>query len=291
MEDAEDGDGDGDADGDGDEEEEQPEKIEQTILCGRIFNLGGKSTNTDSTASLKSKESEKSADKPVSWVFEKWNKIVTSDKFPEIQQRLATLHKSILQEEKSRKRRVEEAKQAVIKAAEERKAMIAAATAKKKAGTKTKKGAKEEPPKDDEEQKQDIKPKKVEKRELDLTNPTDFIEALKERAPRRFTFGPIEFSGLTLTNEQEHFDGDKVRQLIIDQLDNCMGEPHICIHGYLVEIKGRTVKRRSTMLKHGRFLPNLIVSPVYPAKIFVEENDDEDGEGDDAAGSAAGDDQ
>ena len=31
------------------------------------------------------------------------------------------------------------------------------------------------------------------------------------------------------------------------------------------------------MLKHGRFLQNLVVSPVYPKPIFVDENQD-DGE-------------
>ena len=65
-------------------------------------------------------------------MFEKWNKIVTSDKYPSIQGRLADLHKSIMKEEKIRKSKIETAKQAVIKAAEERKAMIAAASAKKK---------------------------------------------------------------------------------------------------------------------------------------------------------------
>ena len=38
-------------------------------------------------------------------------------------------------------------------------------------------------------------------KELDLTNPEDFEKALCERAPRRFTFGPIEFGDLGLSNE------------------------------------------------------------------------------------------
>ena len=65
-------------------------------------------------------------------MYEKWNKVVTSDKYPSIQGRLADLHKSIIKEEKIRKVKIDSARQAVIKAAEERKAMIAAASAKKK---------------------------------------------------------------------------------------------------------------------------------------------------------------
>ena len=49
--------------------------------------------------------------KPVfSWVYEKWNKIVTSDKYPSIQGRLADLHKGIMKEEKIRKSKIETAR-------------------------------------------------------------------------------------------------------------------------------------------------------------------------------------
>ena len=46
---------------------------------------------------------------------------------------------------------------------------------------------------------------------MDLTNPADFEDALKERAPRRFTFGPIEFDGLSLTDDQMPFDDESAR--------------------------------------------------------------------------------
>ena len=37
-------------------------------------------------------------------------------------------------------------------------------------------------------------------------------------------------------------------------------------------IKGRTLKRRTTILKHGRFLQNLTVIPNFPAELApVEE--------------------
>lgn len=149
--------------------------------------------------------------------------------------------------------------------------MLAAANAKKKTNNKNKKG-KDEPKEEEEVKQENINLKRNERKELDLTNPKEFAQALSERAPRPFTFGPLEFDGLNLTDEQLKFDDEKARQYVIDSLDDSMGEPHICIHGYLIEIRGRRFKRRTTMLKHGRFLQNLLVSPVYPKPIFQEEN-------------------
>ena len=41
--------------------------------------------------------------------------------------------------------------------------------------------------------------------------------------------------------------------------------PHnLCIHGFKVKAKKRTLKRRGTILKHGRFLKNLEVNPIFP---------------------------
>jgi len=39
---------------------------------------------------------------------------------------------------------------------------------------------------------------------------------------------------------------------------------NLCIHGFKVKVKKRTLKRRSTLLKHARFLKNLEVLPVLP---------------------------
>lgn len=39
---------------------------------------------------------------------------------------------------------------------------------------------------------------------------------------------------------------------------------NVCIHGYKVNIKGKTLKRRSTIVKHSRFLRNLEVIPIFP---------------------------
>ena len=43
-----------------------------------------------------------------------------------------------------------------------------------------------------------------------------------------------------------------------------MQQPSCCIRGHNVEVRNRNFKRRTTMLKHGRFMQNLKVHPVYP---------------------------
>ena len=39
---------------------------------------------------------------------------------------------------------------------------------------------------------------------------------------------------------------------------------NLCVHGFKVKVKKRNLKRRSTLLKHARFLRNLEVLPVLP---------------------------
>jgi hypothetical protein len=52
----------------------------------------------------------------------------------------------------------------------------------------------------------------------------------------------------------------------------------LCIHGYKVTVKGRTLKRRSTVVKHSRFLRNLEVIPEVPAEPEPVQIINEDGE-------------
>ena len=67
---------------------------------------------------------------------------------------------------------------------------------------------------------------------------------------------------------------------MVNRLDTAVGEPIICIRGYEVLIKGKTLKRRTTILKHGRFLQNLTVVPNFPADLEpVEEAQEEGAEG------------
>ena len=95
----------------GEEEEEaedKEEKVEQVILCGRLFNLKG--------AEKKAEEDGEAVAAKSTWVYERWNKIVTSDKFPDVQKTLAELHKKVLKEDSVRDRKIDAAKQAVVRA-------------------------------------------------------------------------------------------------------------------------------------------------------------------------------
>ena len=55
---------------------------------------------------------------------------------------------------------------------------------------------------------------------------------------------------------------------------------NLCIHGYEVTIKNKTLKRATTVLKHARFLKNMIVYPLYPTlevtqtQVVVEKTED-----------------
>lgn len=42
---------------------------------------------------------------------------------------------------------------------------------------------------------------------------------------------------------------------------------NLCIHGYEVTIKNKTLKRATTVLKHSRFLKNMVVYPIYPIEV------------------------
>ena len=44
-------------------------------------------------------------------------------------------------------------------------------------------------------------------------------------------------------------------------------------------LKGKTLRRRTTILKHGRFLQNLTVVPNFPEELAPVGEDEEEGEG------------
>ena len=58
--------------------------------------------------------------------------------------------------------------------------------------------------------------------------------------------------------------------------------PHnTCIHGFKVKVKQRNLKRRTSLLKHARFLRNLEVCALPPAvKEVIKEKNEEDEEDD-----------
>ena len=68
-----------------------------------------------------------------------------------------------------------------------------------------------------------------------------------------------------LSEEQEPFRAELVRQNVQEHLEKTPYLPEgVCIHGFNVTIKKRTLKRRSTVVKHSRFLRNLEIYPVFP---------------------------
>ena len=101
--------------------------------------------------------------------------------------------------------------------------------------------------------------------EFDLFVPESFKKALKAQIPRPFVFGPIDFVGLDLSEEEVPFDHEEQRDRIVSSLERTMLLPsNLCIHGFKVKAKLRTLKRKSTLLKHGRFLRNMEVYPIVP---------------------------
>lgn len=93
-----------------------------------------------------------------------------------------------------------------------------------------------------------------------------------------FLFGPVEFTGLSLSEDQEPFDYLYEREHVISTLQRSSLLPqNTCIHGFRVKIKQRNLKRRSSLLKHSRFLRNMEVTPNPPPikEVAKEENEEE----------------
>jgi hypothetical protein len=99
---------------------------------------------------------------------------------------------------------------------------------------------------------------------------------IRKVAPRPFTFGPIRFEGL----DDPEFDMNAAYDAILSELERVVGD--LCLHGNHVTVKGRTLKRSSTLVKHARFLNNLQVTPEFPQlqmeasmDALIEEENDE----------------
>lgn len=118
--------------------------------------------------------------------------------------------------------------------------------------------------------------------DFDLFAPQEFARALSSRIVRPFVFGPIEFSGL---NSDDTFDGVASTNAIVEEMENksMLSESNngICVHGFSTQVKGRRLKRRTSLLKHGRFLQNLVVLPTFPEEPVPEVKDEEKDENED----------
>ena len=146
---------------------------------------------------------------------------------------------------------------------EEKKAQAIEAAKKAKAKAKKKgKGAEEDPA---EEVQEVAREASKGDEDFDLYAPASFQRALRARVPRPFIFGPVEFEGLDLADDQQAFEPEAQREHVTNALDRSILLPsNLCVHGFKVKVKKRNLKRRSTLLKHARFLRNLEVLPVVP---------------------------
>lgn len=185
---------------------------------------------------------------------------------------LADLYKHTFEEVQGYEEQIVGAQQKMADAAEEKRQQAIAAASKKKASKK--KGGKDDdqretPAPDDKPGgrasalKSDLDQDGDDGQQFDLYLPNEFSMALKRKFGRRFTFGPINFNDLN-----KEFDGEAARKMVIDCLEASgpFREPGsaVCVHGHKVQVKERTLKRGTSLLKHSRFLNNLEVVPIWP---------------------------
>lgn len=112
---------------------------------------------------------------------------------------------------------------------------------------------------------------------FDTSTQDGFDKALRHHVRRPFLFGPIVFEGLDLDDAVAQFDPEEQRKRVTDLLERGIHLPTgLCSHGYKVTIKKRNLKRRSSLLKHARFLKNLAVQPNGPPPPVEEVKEDAD---------------
>lgn len=204
-----------------DEDGEANTKKETIFLCGRLYR---EDIEQPQAKQPEPKEGEDAVEPEkkykTKWVYERWNKVVSSGEFPDVPAQLGKVLKDSRNELKTNKDRVKEAKTAVLKAADEKKALAAALAAKKsKAANKGKGNKKDDAPAEEEERKVPDFTIESEDGDYDLNNPAEFSKALLKECPRPFTFGPIEFTDLNLNDKESPLDYDESKQRIIDSLD------------------------------------------------------------------------
>lgn len=200
------------------------------------------------------------------WVFESYKHAFQAKDEKDLPATLASLYARGVAEFTDQQRQLADAGSALKKSLEEKKLQAMEAAKKAKAKTKKKgKGAEEEPVEEVEQVTRTDFHQKEE--DFDLWVPASFQRALQARVPRPFIFGPVEFEGLDLSDEQQAFEPEAQREHVTSALDRSILLPsNLCVHGFKVKVKKRNLKRRSSLLKHARFLRNLEVLPVLPAE-------------------------
>merc|ERR1719469_62156 len=252
---------------DEDEDGEGKQTKETIFLAGRLYREDTIIKSPEPSSSITPRDTsgadiEDENTVITKWIYERWNKVVTSDNFPDIAKSMGSLLQRSEEEVNSNAERIKEAKDVLVRAAE------------------NKKGKKDDAIMEDEQKTTIRATEEDEVGDLNLNDPEDFAKALNKEVPRPFTFGPIEFGELDLSQERKAFDVNEQLQRIVDSLDLHMDQPSCCIRGHRIQVRNRSFKRRSTMLKHGRFMQNLQVTPVFPQIVDAAPEDEEPLDGD-----------
>jgi len=217
------------------------------------------------------------------WVYERYNVVATSERFPNLIADLAELAKRSQGEVYEQASEIDKAKKQVAKQAEDRRLAALAAQAKKK---NTKKGNKKQAEEEEPEQKVQVEVKsEVDEGPPNLHDNKQFLAALKKTWPRPFTFGPIRFPDLNIEDGDVNLAGEMRREQVAEHLMAMpmVTENPMLIHGVNVLVKKRKLKRRSSLLKHSRFLQNMTVTPNVPAPVAAVDEGEANASGDDDA--------
>lgn len=249
-----------------DDEEAPPFRNELTYIAGALF-------------------LEIEAGQP-KWVFESYHNALQGKDFREMgkepAQFVGELYSRAVSEHDDQQRLLADADNALKRSIEEKKVKELEAAKKAKAGKGKKKGkADDDADEDPGSKRQGSKLEQPsEEQAVDPSGPDGFAKALKARIPRPFIFGPVEFEGLNLSEADAPFDFEAQHEKVTSVLERSLHMPSgVCVHGYKVRVKGRTLKRRTSLLKHARFLKNLEVLPKPPPEPVAVEGDGADMEG------------
>lgn len=177
------------------------------------------------------------------WLYESYGHVFTSEQHPDLISSLSKLYKETRQEHQQQSEQIKVAKEALLaKQEEEEKRNAARAAAQNKKGKKGKKA--EAKPEEVPEEEKKVEQKEEAKKELNLHLPKEFREAIEEKVPDNFIFGPVTFKNL----DNELFDEEKAREAVLEALSKAKEMPKdLFIHGFRVLAKGRTLHRASTI--------------------------------------------
>lgn len=195
------------------------------------------------------------------WVFESYKNVLQAKDLKDVggdaAAALGELYARATAEFEEQQKVLADASNALKKSLEEKKQQqLEAAKKAAKQAKGGKKGAKKEAEEEPGEAERAASKLEEEAAEVfDPYLPASFEKALKAKIPRPFIFGPVEFEGLNLTEEEAPFEPEAQREKVAAALERGIYlPPNVCIHGFKVKVKNRTLKRRSSLLKHARFL-------------------------------------